>query len=73
MSDSHVQCPKCGSNKAHCRGGLSGHAAHHASHMAHNSYHHGSPGMALLTLGAAAVKALSPKKFTCHACGHEFR
>lgn len=72
MSDSHVRCPNCG-GKAHSRGGLSGHEAHHASHMAHNSYHHASPGMALLILGAAAVKALSPKQFTCTRCGHAFR
>jgi hypothetical protein len=40
--------------------------------MAHRSYHHGSPGMALFTLGAAVAKALSPKQFTCTSCGHEF-
>lgn len=72
MSDSYVRCPRCG-GKAQSRGGLGGHEAHHASHMAIHGFHHGSPGMALLTLGAAMVKALAPKWHTCRRCKHEFR
>jgi hypothetical protein len=69
---SFKRCPKC-SGDAKSSGGLSGHEAHHASDMAHHNFQHGNPALGVLVIGAAMVKALLPKKYTCSRCRHEFR